>query len=112
MAFLHQLVAIVRKIVQILRSRPRRIALKTRQTMANVGCVADLALLPIAGDVDTAFLLKTDHVIHRALHGRFKDRRVERFLAVLRKNKVHYVLRPRQAADVRGKNAVRTQLHG
>ena len=86
-------------------------ALEPGEPMPDVSRIADLALLAIARDIDAHLDLFPDHIFHRALHNRFELGGVHRLPAILREDQIHHILRSRQAADMGGENAVRTQLH-
>ncbi len=111
MAFLDQLVAIIGKIVQILRGRALRIAFESRQPVTDVSGVAYFAHLAIADDVHAGFDLMLYDIGHRAAHRGVELRRIVGLIAILREQQVHRCLRPRQTADVSGEDAVGTQLH-
>ena len=112
MAGLHQAVAILGIIVEILRRGARGIAFESGEAVADVGGVADLAGFAVADDVDAALFLLLHGLADRAAHRFLEFRFVDWFAAVLREKQIDDVLRAGQAADVRGQNAVRARFHG
>ena len=79
--------------------------------MTDVGGVADLAGLAVADDVDSGGDLLRDHILDTTPHGGIELGLVVRFAAILGEEEIDDLLRPRQAAHVRGQDPFRTPLH-
>src|SRR5438132_1846918 len=84
---------------------------KTREPLADVGHEARLALLTVVNDVDAQFRLPPHHVCDGLADTGLEGRRVVRLATGARREHVEEVRRTRQAADVRGEDAVGTELH-
>ena len=111
MAGLHQAIAIVGIVVEILRRGARGIAFEAGEAMANVGGVADLAHFAVARDVDTGVGLLLHDVINGARDDGFELCGIHRLATVLREEQIDNFLRTRKTADVRRENTVCAGSH-
>ena len=98
---LDQSIAVLGKIVEVLRGRARGIAFESGEPVADVCGVADLARLAVADDVHADFRLMIHGGGDGAAHHLVELRLVNRFAAVLREQQIHHFLGARQAAYVR-----------
>ena len=111
-AELRELLEQARKLHQVLPGLARRVAGEAGEAVRDVGGVADLAHLAVADHVDAG----RDLLLHDCLDGIGDDRAaaggVVRDLAVLaREQHIGDRLRARQAADMRGENALGAGPH-
>src|SRR5581483_6411423 len=67
-ALFDKLVAVLRQLVDVLRSRTGRIAFETGKPVAYIGGVADLAGFAVADNIDASFLLAANGFGHAAPH--------------------------------------------
>jgi hypothetical protein len=99
------------KIVLILRRGAGHVArFKASQPMADVRRVADLAHFAVAHDIQARLGLLIDGIGNGGADGGVKLLLIDSFTAILREQEIDHFLRPGQATDMGGKNAVGT-LH-
>ena len=92
--------------VQVGGGRARHVAdLETAEPVTDVGCVADLAHLAVAHEVDASLDLVADALPDCVADGAVVGVPVDGLSLVLGENVLDDGLRSRQAADVRGQNA-------
>jgi hypothetical protein len=94
-----------------LLTRRRRLPLEAVEALHDVPVETLLALLPIGDDIDPRFGLLADHVRHRVTHELVVAFAVVRLPAVLGTQERNERLRPGEAADVGGQDAVRASFH-
>ncbi|MGB7076522.1 MAG: hypothetical protein WBD53_04985 [Xanthobacteraceae bacterium] len=79
--------------------------------MADIGGVGRLTHLAVGDDVDAAFDLRRDHVVDRPRGRRFEQVGGDGFAVLAAQNEIDQGLRPRQAAGMRGENALGRSFH-
>jgi hypothetical protein len=89
----------------------RKLTAEAGEPVLDVGGIADLAGLAVADDVEADLGLAPDDVTHGPGDDAREFRLIVRLAAVLAQQQRDRVVRPRQAADVGGENAVPTCLH-
>ena len=103
-----QPIFVLREIVEIARHRARHLAnLESRQTMPDVGGIADLAHLAIAHHINTRGHLLSHHLINRLRNGGVKLRLVVVHSGILGEQAFHHRLRARQASYMRNGEGLR-----
>ncbi len=105
MAFADQAIAKPGKVVEILRRRPRRVAVESGQPMTDVGGIADLAHLAVAHDIEPGVFLHPHRVVHTPLQHLLDERSIALLSTVQREEQLDDICRSREAADVGGENA-------
>ena len=94
------------------RTRPVALALlQAAQTRRRVGDEARLAHLAVVDDIDAGGDLLAHGVAHRLPHALGVGLLVDRLAVHPRQHQLEQVLRTRQAADVRGQDAIGAQFH-
>ena len=81
-------------------------AAEARHALRHIGLEADALLLAVVADVDTGLLLLGDHMAHRLLHRGIQLRLVVAFAGLAPHQKLAQRRAARQAADMRGQDAV------
>src|SRR5688572_24785712 len=108
MTFADEPIAKLREVVEILRRRPRRVAVESRQPMPHVRGIADLAHLAVAHDVEPGVLLQPNDLVHALLQCVLEMLRIDVVAAILSEQQIDDCLRSWKAADVSGEDAVGT----
>src|SRR5688572_26543752 len=106
MAFADQAIAKLRKVVEVLRRRPSRVALESRQPMPDVGGIADLAHLAVAHDIEPGVPLSRHDAGDALLQHSVYERGITLLSPLQREQHVDDFRRSRKAADVRGEDAI------
>ena len=81
------------------------------EPVLHVGGVARLAHLAVADDVDARLQLLFDHVRHRRADARAERGRIDRHAFLLREHRADEIVGAREAAGVRGEDAVDAAFH-
>ena len=102
-----QLIAKLRKVVEVLRRGAFRIAVEPGQPMPDVGGIADLAHLAVAHHVEPGVLLESHDLPHALLQDIVEKNGIDLVAAILREQQIDELLRSWKAADVRGEDAIR-----
>src|SRR5262245_60221505 len=84
---------------------------KTIEPVVHVGCVADLAGLAVADDVDADLDLAFHDIQNGLLHLAIELRGVEGLAIFPRLEKSDHDISARQTADMRGEDAILARLH-
>ena len=81
-------------------------AAEARHALRHIGLEADALLLAVVADVDAGLLLLGDHMAHRLLHRGVQLRLVVAFAGLAPHQKLAQRRAARQAADMRGQDAL------
>ncbi len=90
---------------------PLRFAAEAGHPLRNIGLKTDALLFAIVADIDARLRLLIDNVANGAVHFRGQHFRVDRHALFALDQQFGESLAPRQAAYVRGKNAVLADEH-
>jgi hypothetical protein len=87
-------------------------AAEAGEPVFDVGGVARLRHFAVVDDVDAGLALPPHHLGHRAAHARVERRALDRHALLLGIHHADEVVRPRQAAGMRGQEALGAADHG
>src|SRR5688572_16365195 len=111
MTFADQAIAKLREVVEILRRRPFRVAVESRQPMPHVRGIADLAHLAVAHDVEPSVSLQPDDLVYALLQCVLETLCIDGVAAILGEQQIDEPLRSWEAADVCGEDAIGGRRH-
>ncbi len=107
----HQVARQLGKLLELAAAAPFRYAGEARHALRHVGLKSDPPLLAVIADIDAGLHLPLDDVADRLVHFGGEQLRIVGLALLLRHQQLAQRLVARQAADVRGEDAIAAEKH-